>query len=668
MNPYLAALISLVAFLVLPGMAVASILTRRVPSEDRSPERFAAYALAAGMSVWILGARLLVRFGGLSRGPALVAIALLTLGSAVAMVGPGRPGISAVWSRTGARFAAWAAGSSIVGAAPLLRLLTARTDSFVNPTPWYYWDLVRQTVTAHGDPAHSFEWGTRVAFLNDYPGFTAGTGLLAVFGGTSTLAAAHFVQAIAILAGGLAMFLLVRAFGGSRPGAALGTILFFTLEIVGTKLSSFRPEALGYALMLLLPVLALDWLRERRTGALILTAVAFVALSQTHAIDAMFGAALLAGTVVATMRFRSDARRWLVGAGVLTAVVVLCWTVGNVSLGGNLSGASEVGGIPTVQHGIDPTWQFFRNVQVATQVKPPSAKAIADGSLRRGFIGLSWTWLAALAALVALALVLRAIVAHRPEDRASARQVLALLAVTTVVVVAICFVFALNWQTFVPRRTGFGRLLQMLPIILPVGAGVAIGGAVVTAKSEAGRRVTVIVPAIALILALVVFGHGLADTDALKLQQPPRDTLSSLRHLALPRDAEVLTNSYSEGIVPVAAGARGVLDGRAPYTDPRLLTRANALLTAARKFFAQPGAPLPCRNITHVLVATDANWRLATPSLFPTDYPALDRRPDLALASTSPGYRFYRVVPAPESRASVQQPALICDSHARDTK
>ncbi len=661
MNPYLAALISLVAFVVLPGMAVAAILTRRVPADDRTPERFAGYALAAGMSVWILGGRLLVRFGALSRGPAWVALALLTVGSLVALVGPGRTGIAALWSRTGAAFAAWAGGSTIVGAAPLLRLLAARTDSFINPTPWYYWDLVRQTVTAHGDPAHSFEWGTRVAFLNDYPGFTAGTGVLAVLRGTSTLAAAHLVQAIAILAGGLAMFLLVRAFGVSRPGAALGTVLFFTLDIVGTKLSSFRPEALGYALMLLLPVLALEWLRERHTGALVLTAVTFVALSQTHAIDAMFGAALLAGTVVATMRFGADAGRRLKGAGVLTAVVVLCWTVGNVSLGGNLSGAAEAGGIPSVRHGVDPTWQFFHNVQAPAPATPPTVKAIADGSLHRGFVGLTSVWLAALAAVIVLALVLRAIIARRPEDRVSAREALILLAVTTVAVVAICFVFALNWQTFVPRRTGFGRLLQMLPIVLPVGAGVVVGGAVVATESGAGRRTAAIVPAIAMIVALVVLGHGLGDTDALKIQQPPRDTLGALRALALPRGAEVLTNSYSEGIVPVAAGARGVLDGRAPYTDPKLLTRANALLAASRRFFIEPGAPLPCRGITHVLVATDANWRLATPSLFPTDYAALDRRPDLELESTGPGFRLYRVVRGGERASSVPQPTLRCD-------
>ncbi|HEX7521929.1 MAG TPA: hypothetical protein VF441_07735 [Acidimicrobiia bacterium] len=665
MNPYLAALICVVAFVVLPGMAVASILTRRVPADDRTPERFAAYALAAGMSVWILGGRLLVRFGALSRGPALVAIACLTVGSVVALVGPGRPGISAVWSRTGASFAAWAAGSTVVGAAPLLRLLAGRTDSFINPTPWYYWDLVRQTVMAHGDPAHSFEWGTRVAFLNDYPGFTAGTGVLAVLRGTSTFAAAHLVQAIAILAGGLAMFLLVRAFGGSRPGAALGTVLFFTLDIAGTKLSSFRPEALGYAVMLLLPVLALEWLRERHAGALVLTAVTFVALSQTHAIDAMFGAALLAGTVVATMRFGSGARRWLVGAGVLTAVVVLCWTVGNVGLGGNLSGAAEAGGIPSVRHGVDPTWQFFHNVQAPTPAIPPTVKAIADGSLHRGFVGLTSVWLAALAAVIVLALVLRAIIARRPEDRSSAREVLALLVVTTVVVVAICFVFALNWQTFVPRRTGFGRLLQMLPIILPVGAGVVVGGAAVATDSGARRRIAAIVPALAMIIALVVLGHGVGDTDALKTQQPPRDTLGALRDLKLPRDAEVLTNSYSEGIVPVAAGARGVLDGRAPYTDPKLLTRANSLLAASRNFFIQPGAPLPCRGITHVLVATDAKWRLATPSLFPTDYTALDRRPDLELESTGPGFRLYRVVRGGERASSVRQPALRCDPSGR---
>jgi hypothetical protein len=110
-----------------------------------------------------------------------------------------------------------------------------------------------------------------------------------------------------------------------------------------------------------------------------------------------------------------------------------------LTLGGNLSGAAEAGGIASIQHGVDPTWQFFHNVQAPTPVAPPTVKAIADASLHRGFVGLTWTWLAALAlaAVVALALALWPIVARRPEDRSRARQVLALLGVTTVVVGAV---------------------------------------------------------------------------------------------------------------------------------------------------------------------------------------------------------------------------------------
>jgi hypothetical protein len=89
-----------------------------------------------------------------------------------------------------------------------------------------------------------------------------------------------------------------------------------------------------------------------------------------------------------------------------------------------------------------------------------------------------------------------------------------------------------------------------------------------------------------------------------------------------------------------------VLDGRAPYTDAPVLTRANDLLGRASEFFADPGAAnaeLPCRGVDHVLVATEAGRTLGMPSALPLDAVALDTRADLRLIAAGPGYRLYKV-------------------------
>ena len=256
-------------------------------------------AVASGVAIWVLASRLIVRAGLLSAGPVVLATLALGIGSVVVLVGPGRGTVRELWSRAGLHFAAWAGGSMLLSALPLLRLIADRRDAFTSSTSWYYWSLVRQTVAAHGNPTHSLEWGTRVPFLDDYPGFTAASGILGVVAGTSTLAAARVVMLVALLTAGLSVFLLVRALGGTQAGAAVATVLFFGVEIFVQKMASFRPESFGYCLAFLLPALALDWLDRREWGVLAVLAGAFAALGQVHGIDWMLGGILLAGAVVA---------------------------------------------------------------------------------------------------------------------------------------------------------------------------------------------------------------------------------------------------------------------------------------------------------------------------------------------------------------------------------
>jgi hypothetical protein len=141
--------------------------------------------------------------------------------------------------------------------------------------------------------------------------------------------------------------------------------------------------------------------------------------------------------------------------------------------------------------------------------------------------------------------------------------------------------------------------------------------------------------------------HAHDSYDQLDRQQPTREALTSLRDLRLSPDDLVLTNAYSEGFVGAVPGGRGVLDGRAPYSEPAALNRANHLLEQSITFFNAPAnQPLPgdAKGIRYVLVGTEPSV-LGTPLLFQTNYQALAHSPDLKLVRSGPGYLLYRVTP-----------------------
>ena len=66
---YVEVLAAVIAWVVLPGLAVAALLDCRSPVEKIRPERFATFALAGGLSIWVVGARVLDRVGVLEPRP-----------------------------------------------------------------------------------------------------------------------------------------------------------------------------------------------------------------------------------------------------------------------------------------------------------------------------------------------------------------------------------------------------------------------------------------------------------------------------------------------------------------------------------------------------------------------------------------------------------------------
>ena len=96
--------------------------------------------------------------------------------------------------------------------------------------------------------------------------------------------------------------------------------------------------------------------------------------------------------------------------------------------------------------------------------------------------------------------------------------------------------------------------------------------------------------------------------------------MSALQRLGLSSDSVVLTNAYTEGYVAQVMGATGLLDGRAPYTYPTVLTRANRLLREAKTFYRAPVTTSTSwteNHVSYVVVARAAPTRSLPPTSSP---------------------------------------------------
>lgn len=629
--------VALCAWAALPAVSLAALACRHRRPND-TIERFLALATTLGLSIWMLLAAVLALLGGVSIGPVVVIGIVLAAGSIALLVGPARPGLSVMTDSSGALGVAASYGVSTLVATSLLVSIFSRTDSLREPTPWYYWQLVRETVLAHGVPAFSLEWGRHVPFLDDFPGFTAGSAILSVAGGDPLrFAAADVLQVIAILTAGAGMYLLARAWGATRFGGSLAVGLFFALDLYVVKLSSLRPEAAAYGLAFVVAALAKRWIDDRSRVDLGVAGLGLLVLPLVHPVVWVLTLGLVGGTaLVGLSRARRPRALMLVGTALVAG------TVGAGVFGNSLGGASKLGGLPATTLGrIDPTWIFQNRVSVGLLgVTRPSNSSMALASFRRGFLGLGWQWHVSLAGLALLAFLVTAAVGNT-ESRGRARRLLTFAAGSVVAVLLVSALFARAWNTYVPNRTGVGRLLPLAWFLLPLLLGVGL-------SFLRNRALRAIVTSAASVMVVALLVHGLPTQRRYGSQQPGAASLAALTRLDLPRGSLVLSNGYTEGVLRFAVGSPGLLEGRAPYTEQRLLHRANVLLASATKFFSSPdpSRPIPGHGVTHLLVATGHGWTLTTPYVMTTNLDLLDRRPDLTLETVGPGWRLYRVKPA----------------------
>ncbi|MGE3619352.1 MAG: hypothetical protein AB7L84_02725 [Acidimicrobiia bacterium] len=623
--------LAVAGWIVVPGCALAAL----AGTGDDDPWDRLARAMVLGLGTWILGSQLVMRTVGLSPVTCWVACAAVAAGSVAAWAvvssrrdgsgSPGRPRHLAGGGRrrstaprsTTRRDLLAVAGLVALGLgawAPVLAVNVASPHALLQPTPWYYWGLADETASAGDIPVEVREWGgTPVESLAAYPGFTSGTAALIAQSPGGGFEPARAVMVLTTVATLVGLAAVVAALGGTTVGVLVAVPGVLSLWIVAVKLASYRPEPTGYGLMLAAGALALRWMRSGDRSALVVGGVAFVALGQVHGIDHVLAAVMVAAAAACSLLVDRDGLRATAGRAAATLSWAAAWAGWTLLLTGSLSSAEAADGLPQRGGTSDPTWAFVRALSGGPVTEPPSALELARAALSEGIAGVSPVAFRGGVLVLVLALVGWAVLG-RGEDRARAARVLVWVAAVAAGILAVCLWFALRWETYVPRRTGFSRMLQLVVLVIPVAAGL-----LASMRGRLGRVAAAVVLVAGAAATVRSWGP---TTELFEYQRPTSEQIGLLASLDLSPGAVVLTNTYTEGIVADVLDASGLLEGRAPYTYPDLLDRAVHLLRESAAFFADPVAHqdlLEEEGVTHVLVATYGSYALGTPARFPWD-------------------------------------------------
>jgi hypothetical protein len=245
-------------------------------------------------------------------------------------------------------------------------------------------------------------------------------------------------------------------------------------------------------------------------------------------------------------------------------------------------------------------------------------------------------------------LVLGLVLAIRLRE---ARAVLVFGVVSFVALVAMAYLLSLAGATYVPRRTGFTRVLQLWPLL----PAVVLGALVAVTRKGAPRYAAVS----AFVLAAVAVGSlGSADVWRLGRGQPSSTQLDAVASLPIAKDSTVLTNAFTQNYVALMTPGDGLLDGHAPYLERDLLARSNAILTSTRQYFRDPaGSPFPFDEygVDYVLAAKRP-YAVGTPAIFsPEAVNRLGTSPRLRLLAETADLVLYEVVPDHSPQRSRRQ-------------
>jgi hypothetical protein len=626
-------LLALLLGIVLPGIAGGVFLTWFSPDASR-PGTLLARALSCGVAVWLISSGLLARTGEISGTSSWITDALLALGSVVLL---SLPRSRALLRLALPEVGYLAALTFVAGVAwlPVGALVVRTTWSPLGPTPWYYWSLAAKIAHVGHVPATAAEWGTTTSFLDDYHLFSTGTAMLLTQGtaGVRVLQAVT-VLSVVLLACGAA--LLANALGAGRLASLASVPIVVATGAGAIRLTAYRPEAVGLGLMLLLVALWVDWLRCSDRGSAIAACILAAALSQVHGIAFITAVILVVAATIALCPrldwvpyFRRCALSGLCAGASVVLLAIVVGAAPGTEHGGDLGDKSGLA---------DPTWEFVRAIRGQPPSQPPSNRQMVTSTVRSLYHGIG-LWAALVLAVTTIVLV----VAWR---RWEARRTLAFVLLALVGLAAVAAIFAFGWSSYVPRRTGAQRFVQEASLLM--GPYVAVALASVPFPDQRFEWRKLMSGAAVVVLCAAGFTQSSRLENILAVQRPSRTAEEGLARMNISPDAVVLSNAYTEGYIGQVTGANGLIEGRAPYTFPRVLRRANSLLREARAFYKAPAAHLGFlekEHISYVLVSKGDSYSLASNNVFAkrVKLSALDASPRLRAVRSFDGLQVYRV-------------------------
>lgn len=657
----------------LPGIAVARV-ARRSASDLTLLQRSAA-GIACGAFCWILVAEILVRAGILTTVLVWAASGIVAAAAIAVMAWDVRLNARPLHRRaiscepppiagqpTGEPAEATQVGASGRVLRPALRvansvvpvllvagslgpqLALTRADSLISPTPWYYW-LISQTLARTGHvPRTMIEWGQPVTTFTFHFGFSSSSSFLAVaLGDPRSLAPTVGIRVLSLFLFAYGVWVIARALGASTWGAAAAAVVAQYIDIYATKLSGYRPESAAYGLAFI-GVALLIWAIKARSRILIAAGVAgVIAAGQIHEISALLALSLMVGValIVILSAVLTRGRRVSLLAPMLSfAASAFVLTIAlNYIMIGRWSEGDAVAGLPDVTDGYDPTWAFNRlvsphdlNLQDVGRDAPTTSTLVAD-SLRAEILGLpSW-------ALIALSIALGAglILAIPWSTRARRLGILLVAAFGTMLLLS--FFISGAGTTYVPRRTGYQRLLQLWPVLPLIATPAAVAGL----RWKLVRRLaTALLVAASVVVAWEAPGSQLFS--ALDAEQPSSAQLAALQAAPIPPRAIILTNGYTQGFITLQTKGYGLLDGHAPYLERDLLRNVNTILKLTRQYFTEPRKhPFPfCRYHVSYVMTSKMPYALGTQAIWLGG--PVDSDPRLARVQQNVYYALYRVI------------------------
>lgn len=624
---------------VLPGLAGAALLS---PSEDATRFRQSPFIfkfLGIGVASWSISSGLVERTVGVTPGWSWVASVMLGLvGAGLCVLPRARRSLSLAGPALG--YGGLILLTTAIAWFPAARLVFGTSWGPYSSTPWYYWNLASDVTVNGHTPQTVTEWGLQIPFLDDYHLFTTTTAMLLTQSPGSGWGAIQLLTLLSVVLMAFGSALLARTFGAGLVGSLAAAALGVATGAESVRLTGYRPEAFAEGLMLLAVAAYVDYLRRSDWGSLATAALLLATLAQVHGIALLTGGVLCVAATLALTPWRRF-RLWVRRVGV-AAVAVLATVVLVGLLMGAAPGAEHSGGLDDSSGLSDPTWRFIVLIAGRHVSLPPSNAHMVSLAINGAYRGPAW----AVAVALGLALAALAVCSWRAPQ---ARRALAFLLLSLLGIMIAASIFAFGWSGYVPRRTGGQRLVQQATVLVAPAIAMAIG--LTQLVRARGVRVwwTQLAAAVMLVPLLIVSVVSNAHVvSAVQPQAPGPESKRTLLSVKVPPGAVFLTNGYMEGYIQRFFHGTGLLEGRAPYTFPSVLTEANKLLAGAAAFYSHPRQHvefLRQNHVDYVLLSRKGSYSLGTNNVFgpPDSRERLDRTPELVRVLSTRDLSMYRV-------------------------